>query len=362
MDCFVKESYGVVWHFYHNRHGICFCKMKDEKITEYSVLIADAQGDFDIVVDDSDCLHLVCQNKGGDILYINRRNGEWKTTTLLKSKRATSYSKDFIIKRVGGILNLFYCIEHNGNRMLTHQFVGDPALPPRVVDCIRGDFCAATDTGGNIILLFYSETQKSYGTKKYVWSQKNWEDFKPENGLCGAKNPYLYVDGDSNVHIVFESDGCIKHICGENSEILGVGKLPIMFFQKDLHCMWEGADDSKIYIKKQNETAPTVFMPGGFAKPCRMRLRYTSYESDINAEICPGNISDGSVKIYGVKNFFVVSKNPPTFDISSFAANVSKGGGMLATELQKLKIRIDKIEAETEKLREAVKNINRQET
>ena len=41
MNCFVKETYGVIWHFYHNCHVICYFKMRDDTIAEYQVLIPD---------------------------------------------------------------------------------------------------------------------------------------------------------------------------------------------------------------------------------------------------------------------------------------------------------------------------------
>lgn len=123
MNCFVKESYGVIWHFYHNAHGICYCKMIDENITEYNVLLADGQDDFDVLIDDSNCIHMVYQNKEGDILYANHFNGQWRKTTLLESKSREYYPKNFILKRINNWLNILYCIEYNGRKMLTHQVI-----------------------------------------------------------------------------------------------------------------------------------------------------------------------------------------------------------------------------------------------
>ena len=100
MNCFVKESHGVIWHFYHNSHGICFCKMTDENITEYQVLLQEGQEDFDVIIDDSNCIHMVFQNEAGDILYANHFNGQWRKTTLMQSKNQTYYSKGFQLKRV----------------------------------------------------------------------------------------------------------------------------------------------------------------------------------------------------------------------------------------------------------------------
>lgn len=361
MDCFVKESYGVIRHFYHNRHGICFCTMRDEKITEYQALLPDAREDFDVVVDDSNVTHMVCQNNDGDILYVNHQNGSWKKTTLLKSKKSTAYKKDFIIKRVGNWLNIFYCIEYNGKRMLTHQIVERDDVEPFVVDCISGSFSAATDSMGNIYLLFYSETQKCRGIRKYLWAQKNWEDFSAVEALRDAKNCYLYIDREDKLHVVYEIDGCIRHYTEEKTEVLGVGTSPIMLFQKEEIVMWEGIGDSKVYIRRAADKAPTVFMPGGFAKPVRFRLRYTSYEPDINADMCLGNITDGGVKTYGVRNFFSVSSSPPSISPSD-KTGTPKTANAPFIELQKLKIQVGQLENTVEKLRAEIAEIDTQKT
>ena len=41
--------------------------MTDENISKYQVLLPEGQEDFDVIVDDSNCIHMVFQNKEGDI-------------------------------------------------------------------------------------------------------------------------------------------------------------------------------------------------------------------------------------------------------------------------------------------------------
>ena len=72
-DYLVKRSYGFMWHFCHNSSGICFCSMTNSHITEYEVLLPGGQSDFDVQIDDSDTAHLVCQDSGGNIIYIKTR-------------------------------------------------------------------------------------------------------------------------------------------------------------------------------------------------------------------------------------------------------------------------------------------------
>lgn len=347
MNCFVKESYGVIWHFYHNTHGICYCKMTDENITEYQVLLPDGQEDFDVLVDDSNCIHMVFQNKEGDILYANHFNGQWRKTTLLKSKSQGYYPKNFVLRRVNNWLNLLYCIEYNGRKMLTHQIIDGTEGTPYVIDCIKDGFCAAQDSSGNITALFYSETQKSWGFRRYVWSKKEWADFVPLNQLENCCNTFLFIDRDDNIHIVYDRESCVYEYCNNTEKMIGTGQKPIMLFQRDNIIMWEGITDNKIYVKKEGDNAPTVIMSGGFSKPARFKLRYTTYEQDLCADCCTGNIINGSVRVYGVNNFFAVSHTSPVSLKASESDNTDNTAYM---EMQKLKVRISQLNGIIERL------------
>lgn len=356
MNCFVKETYNTIWHFYHNSHGICFCKMTDENIREYQVLLPEGQDDFDVCIDDTDCIHLLCQNTDGDIMYLNHFNGQWRKSTLLKAKSPSSYKKDFSVRLTPNCLNAFYCITYNGKRMLTHHTIDANALPPSVIDCIDGPFCTAT-AKDCIYLFFYSETAQSWGTKKYNPAQKAWEDFVPTENIKNCKNPFLYIDADEKTHIVYEDNGYIAEYFDGKITDIGMGQNPVMVYQNYDMLIWEGIADNKIYIKRTVEQTPTVFMPGGFAKPIKMRLRYTGKESNINADMCHGNIVNGTVRTYGINNFFATAQKPvqPHTEESNTNTNI---------EIQKLKIQIGQLNSLLQKLQtqitaEDIEKINR---
>ena len=347
MNFFVKESYGVIWHFYHNSHGICYCKMTDENITEYQVLIPEGQEDFDVIVDDSNCIHMAFQNKDGDILYANHFNGEWRKTTLMQSKNRVYYHKNIVLKRVGNWLNILYCIEYAGKKMLTHQIIGAEEEIPIVIDCIKGGFCATQDTGGNIYVLFYSETKKVWGIKKYLWSQKQWSEFTPTEKLAECKNPFLFIDNEDELHVVYERDFCVLELYDGREKMIGTGQKPVMINYNNNIIVWEGVTDNKIYIKKESEINPTVFMSGGFSKPSLFKLRYTTYESDLIAECCKGNIINGVARTYGLNNFFVVSQSSPVTLKSQKTDNFDDAA---YKEIQRLKMKINQLNSIIESL------------
>ncbi len=357
MNCFVKESYGVIWHFYHNSHGICYCKMNDENIREYQVLLPEGQEDFDILADDSDCLHMVFQNSDGDILYANHFNGQWRKTTLLESKSKGCYPKNFVLKRVNNWLNLLYCIEYNGRRMLTHQIIDGNESTPFVVDCIRDDFCTAQDSAGNINVFFYSETQQAWGIRRFVWSRKEWTEFTLSDGVKDCCNPFLFIDREDNVHIVYDRDNCIYEFYEGVEKMIGMGQRPIMLYQRGNIIMWEGIMDNKVYVKKENDTAPTVIMSGGFSKPVRFKIRYTTYEQDLIAECCTGNIINGSVRMYGINNFFVVADSSP---VSAGLKSKGEEDNGAYLEIQKLKVGISRLNNLIEGLQSTVESYDMQ--
>lgn len=359
MNFFVKESYGVIWHFYHNSHGICFCRMKDENISEYQVLLPEGQEDFDVLIDDSDCIHLVCQNIDGDIVYINHFNGQWRKATLLKAKTSSNYRKDFSVKRVNNWLNLFYCIEYNGKRMLTYQIIDNTDATPYVIDCIKGDFYTAQDSLGNMYLLFYSEANRTWGIKKYIWSKKEWTEFESVSELEGCKSAFLYIDGDDKMHIVYNLNSGIMEYFDGSAEMVGTGQNPVMLFQNHEIIMWEGVCDNKIYIKRRGENAPTVFMPGGFSKPVKYRLRYTCYEPNLKAECCFGNIVNGTVRTYGVNNFFAVAEKPPVPSAGSHENHSDTSDADTAyLEIRKMKIQLSQMSMVLDKIQSRLENID----
>lgn len=356
MNCFVKETYNTIWHFYHNSHGICFCKMTDENITEYQVLLAEGQEDFDVCIDDTDCIHLLCQNTDGDIMYLNHFNGQWRKTTLLKPKTPSNYKKDFAVRLTENCLNAFYCITYNGKRMLTHHAIDNAGLPPSVIDCIDGPFCT-TAHYDSIHLFYYSESAQSWGTRKYIPSQKEWEDFTPVEAIKNCKNPFLFIDADGKLHIVYEDNGYVAEYFDGKTADIGMGQNPVMVHQNHDMLIWESVTDNKIYIKRKDEQSPTVFMPGGFAKPIKMRLRYTNKESNINADMCHGNIVNGAVRTYGINNFFATAQK-------HIQTNTEEPNTNTNIEIQKLKIQISQLNSLLQKLQaqisaEDIEKINR---
>jgi hypothetical protein len=310
---FVKLSHGAIYHFCHNRQGICFCTMTDDKIREYEILLGNGRADFDVLVDDSDTLHLFCQDDTGSILYLKTEEKVWKKHVILQSKTPTSYAKNFNVQRVGSWLNLFYTVEYKGQKMLSHQIIGHSQVP-EAVDYILDKFSVAKDDMGNIYVL-YTNHKDELGWRKYVWSQKRWEDFVPA-AVSGKLSSYnIFVD--EVVHVTGVMDNSIMYIGNNCEQVIGSsGSAPIfMKVRGSLYIVWENRRDGKVWASLSNDNgltfqSPTEFVTGRFAPIKCYHVAATSFEG-IKSDFCYGYIRDNCAVLYLLNGFFNVSKTPP---------------------------------------------------
>ena len=373
---FVKQSYGKLWHFCHNSQGICFCTMTNEELKEYEILLREGQSDFDVLIDDSDVLHLVCQNDKGDIIYLSYSEQSWHKYVVMISKTPSAYSKNFNIQRINNWINIFYTIDYKGKKMLTHQIIENDDAPPNVVDCITGNFSVAKDSSNNIFVLFFSEGQNKYGYRKYAWSKKEWEAFVEIDSPENFKKPYIFIDRNDNMHIVGMVGDDVVYISND-VQVLAQGENPIIMEKESIYLMWEGKKDSKVWVSQKDENSndfqkPTEFMAGRFAPLKIFSLAYTIYEQGINAMHCYGFISDNIVKLYMQSNFFNVQRTKPkpiqkniTEEVQRFAqklspqAQVTKSeeNSQSVIELTKLKIQLGQVISGIEKLNHRLDSI-----
>jgi|GEM_PF-2940979 len=311
---FIKESFGALWHFCHNREGICFCRMKDEHLAEYEILLSEGQSDFGVIIDDSDCIHLICQNNAGDIIYLNYTKQNWQKVVVMQSKNQISYPKNFRIQRTNKWINIFYIIEYKGQKMLTHQMLERSDVPPTVLDYVGDDYSLAKDSMNNLYVLFYSQSQRAYGYKKYSWNTKKWEEFSKIDVPSTFMHPYLFIDSVDTMHIVGVLNDDVVYY-SDTLTTIAKGIRPIVIQKENLHIMWlskggivygcQSVDGGKNF---QN---PTEFMAGRFAQTKLFSISYTAFERQINARNCYGFIGDSTVKFYALGEFFNVLKTPP---------------------------------------------------
>ena len=346
MQHFVKQPYEHIWHFmYTEKSGICFCKMKSALISKYEVLLENGQPDFDVCVDNDGVIHLACQDDGGNIIYLMHTGDTWHKSVLLQSKNPEPYPKNFCILQNRAWVNLFYIVNSQGKRLLTHHILNNTSSPD-ALDYIDGEYFAVQDKLGNNYV-FYNN-----GYRKYQWNRKEWSDFIK---LYDA-SPYPFVDGEEKIHLVIEESNEIKYIGNGAKQSLGKGEKPIMFqIGSILWIMWKDSD--RILAAYSGNSGGTwlsngEFMSGRTCSSELFKLSCTENEKNLSVRHCYGYISDNAAKLYLINNFFQTQNKPTTpqirvagQDVQDFAAQYNKED---ATEITKLKIQFSSI---TEHLR-----------
>ncbi len=189
---------GKWWHFFIKPfYGLCYRKKEGGRFLHFEVLLSDACEDF-CAISAGGGLHLICQDKCGNIIHLSYDENSWQKITLLTSKAERPYPKYFRLLSMSGYLNLFYVISYKEKHMLIHQILGMEDRPPMVVDHIslsRPPFLAAAHSGTEITLLYENEHGVS-GTRQFRWSQKAFGGFVPVHPAAGCKVRSLHVEPD----------------------------------------------------------------------------------------------------------------------------------------------------------------------
>ncbi|OQB12665.1 MAG: hypothetical protein BWY15_02124 [Firmicutes bacterium ADurb.Bin193] len=335
---FVKQTYGVMWHFCHNTGGICFCRMTSDHITEYEVLLSSGQKDFDVLIDDTDTIHLVCGDDSGSMIYISNRDKTWKKYTVMQSKTIEVSPKNFNIYRVGNWINVIYSIDYKGKRLLSHQIL-ESSNPPGAIDYTEGEFCTTKDLDGNIYVL-YNNQSGALGWRKFAWGKKEWSDFTAITAGEGLISPYIYVD--DKIHIAGIRDDSVVYISDGTEHCLGTpGSGPIILKHGGLlYVMWENKRSGKVCVCPSSNRgasfqSPTEFVSGTFAPVKLYSLAHTSFENCF-ARHCYGYIRDNTVNLYLLGDYLNIKLSPP----KPVMPTVQKDEGV---ELVKLKIQLQQL-------------------
>ena len=347
MQHFVKQPYEYIWHFTHTeKSGICFCRMKDATISKYEVLLENGQPDFDVSTDGDGVLHLACQDDSGSIIYLMYADDTWHKSVLLQSKNPTPYPKKFSLLQNRAWVDLFYVVNHQEKRLLTHHILN--SSEPNAIDYIDGEYFATQDKLGNNYV-FYNN-----GYRKYQWNRKEWSEFIKLPGTPA----YPFIDNEEKIHLALEQAGEIKYIGNGSMQTLGKGTDPIIFqIASILWIMW--VNKGRVLAAYSGNSGGTwqnngEFMSGRTLPATLFKLSYTEREKNLSAQHCYGYLSDNAAKLYLINNFFQLKPAPiipqtriAGQDIQDFAAQYSKEE---SPDITKLKIQFSSLTEQLKKI------------
>ncbi len=180
MEEYFVYCQNLWWHFWIKPlYGLCFRKKEQGRFTGFEVLLPEACEDF-CVLSSEDCIHIICQDRGGNILYLFHNGSTWHKAVLLENKSSAPYPKHFKLIPIGNFLNLFYVIRYQERYMLVHQILTDEQRPPTVVDYIQpSSLPFLCNLAGTDITVTYQNEGGICGSRLFRWSQKVFSPFRP---------------------------------------------------------------------------------------------------------------------------------------------------------------------------------------
>ncbi|HEX2927603.1 MAG TPA: hypothetical protein VHP38_15320 [Ruminiclostridium sp.] len=217
------SSNKVINIFYKENAGICVCTLGRKNIwSDPALVIKGALPGFCACIDDSGNIHMLCQDKLGNITYAVCKNENWSIKPVLHSKNPNPYEKHLSILCMGKELFFFYVIEYAGNRILSYQVYDENGelSSPRVVDYIldgRTPYIVFKDAENNLYS-FYRFADSKYsqiGYRKYNLIKKQWDDFTPITD-CNGDSSLISIAADScnSIHV------CWQKLSSQSSELV----------------------------------------------------------------------------------------------------------------------------------------------
>lgn len=210
----IKQSTGKVINIFHKENtGICMSVLgKKNMWLENMPVIKDALPNFALHTDEADNIHILCQDRHGNILYWIYNNSTWNVTPILNSKNPSPYNKHLDIAYINKSMYFFYLLEYSGNRLLSFQTQKshENLSNPKVIDYVdtsKFPFKIAQD-GNNIFYIFYCFVDEKYhqlGYKKFISAKEQWSEFVPLTSYQGESEILsVIIDSKKTIHVCWQ--------------------------------------------------------------------------------------------------------------------------------------------------------------
>lgn len=316
-------------YFYDNTRGICrrICRGGIWGVCD-TVYREGADG-FGVYADHGGNVHLLCTNKTHEMIYLLCKNNTWHQCTITKN-RAEVTPLTFRIGTAQGRLQLFCSARYQESIILIHAVLGVNAMPA-TIDTLQSD---------DYVL---------HGTKVYytnadgVFGYQDFSDGKPaqfiplyQEGVQG----YVCDDG-----IVWLNNHML--MLGENEVYEDTyGQYPILLRSGDkLMLMWQSNEFVRYMTSADNGS--TWNGPMRFVSTGHEVQRYLLQNGDEHSCLY-GTHTDRELRIFG--------KTDLTERTTSVRRQNENDNGNM--ELQKLRIMIEMMRAETMQLKKQMKDLH----
>lgn len=303
-----RQSTGKILNLYHDsRLGLCLSLLSRRNIwTEPVSLQKNAQKYFFADIDSEDKIHILFQDKQGNIFYSCMENESVTTIPILTSKTNSSYDKHFYLIPMRNSIHVFYVLLHNGSYLLSHQKLeDDKVLTPRVIDYVTDSklpYSVILDKSNNLFAFYQSSDGKhlQLGCKKYNTAQDFWGDFTAITRFDGdSEYPRTIMDKDGIIHICYQRHDQNKYElvyqqkipdrniwtteCVIHSSAYPFKDFSILYLEGTLIIYW--IRDNVIYYSSSKDSGNTWSKPSRYNFPAGRQLMCFHYNSNMPYDI-----------------------------------------------------------------------------
>jgi hypothetical protein len=209
-----KQSSGRIWNFFlDSNHRLYCCSLgKRNSWSEPFPIYKETVIEFSVDIDDSDIFHIVFQNSLGNILYLifdckNNQKSLKGPIILLENKKHEVYHKYITTLVTKTALHIFFIINHEGKKVLSHQLVreGIP-MNPAAISIVSAEpeipyFCIETNSSLHV---FFYKCDKLPGIyySKYIEISNNWAEKLQIPYTDKITSFFLTKSTDNFIHII----------------------------------------------------------------------------------------------------------------------------------------------------------------
>jgi len=362
--------------YYEEVHGICYSILtRHNTWTEPVSLQKNAHQSFYADIDSEDNIHLLFQDKQGNIFYSLICNASIKTTPVLNSKSISLYDKYLFLVPFKNVVHFFYILQHNDSNILAHQVLIDSSVSmPKVIDYVAKSKCPCSitlDKLGNLYAFYQASDGRhlQLGHKKYNSTQRAWGEFSAITRFStDSEYPRVMVDNKNIMHICFQrryerqyeliyqqkvpdkniwTNEIIIHTSAypfnESSIILINGSIIIYWVRDDI-----------IYFSASNDEGNTWSKPARYNFSAGRQLMCISYRTNnpyenekVSITNIPGNF------INGIKLAFYQDTTENMNDLSATDLK-----NMIVDSLRLLKVSIEELKEFNADLKEDILRLN----
>lgn len=228
----ISLSSGKVMNFFHKENnGICYSVFsKRGNWLEPSLILRDALPNFSLCLDQSENIHILYQDRQGNIMHLTNTANVWKTKSILNSKNPSSYEKYLKVAVLGETTYFIYILEHDGSRLLSYQYQDKSGSisKPKVIDYVvvsKTPYQFVID-GVKGISIFYNSADIRHpgiGYRTFSPTSDKWSEFyQLSNESSSLEFLSALSDKNSSLHACWQNFSAPTYelvYCNQKSDV-----------------------------------------------------------------------------------------------------------------------------------------------